>query len=359
MNTQVVPEIDVKLIIDSEDLNDAVETREHTVTAEQDGIRFDRALVSAAPEFSRSYLQQLIAQSFVKLNGQITTKAAKLVRAGDLIVVALQPTEQSQAYVPEDIAVNVVFEDSHLLVVNKPAGLVVHPAPGNWRGTLLNGLLFKYPDAKHLPRAGIVHRLDKDTSGLMIIAKTRLCMDALVKMISAREVSREYSAIAHGAWRSHADRQRQELEDSDDLLMRPSGDADSENYQPDRIVTQSVGRDTRNRLKMAAFEPGSSHAKAARTDVFVMLQTDHFTWLHCKLHTGRTHQIRVHMAHVGHPLVSDSVYGGTAALGMQRQALHAERLALTHPMTGESIEFLAALPPDMEAALNEIKNTQS
>jgi 23S rRNA pseudouridine1911/1915/1917 synthase len=208
---------------------------------------------------------------------------------------------------------------------------VVHPAPGNWRGTLLNGLLNKYPEAKHLPRAGIVHRLDKDTSGLMVVAKTRLCMDALVKLISTREVAREYFAIAHGAWRNS------------DLH-------EFEEDAPDRIVTQSIGRDQKNRLKMAAFDPLSGHAKPARTDIYVLQQNDDFTWVECKLHTGRTHQIRVHMAYLGHPLVADATYGGKPALGLARQALHAKRLAFTHPMTGAEMEFLSPLPPDLEAA---------
>jgi 23S rRNA pseudouridine1911/1915/1917 synthase len=335
-------EKNINLIIDSEheeaadtgELGDSTETRLHTVTYEQSDLRYDRIVALAVPEFSRSYLQQLIEQSFVTLNGAIATKSSKHLRAGDELVIQLRPTEQSQAYVPEDVPVEVVFEDAYLLVVNKPAGLVVHPAPGNWRGTLLNGLLSKYPEAKHLPRAGIVHRLDKDTSGLMVVAKTRLCMDALVKLISAREVAREYFAIAHGAWRN-------------------SDVHEFEEDAPDRIVTQSIGRDQRNRLKMAAYDPLSGHAKPARTDIYVLQQNDDFTWVECKLHTGRTHQIRVHMAYLGHPLVADATYGGKPALGLTRQALHAKRLAFTHPMTGAEMEFLSPLPPDLEAAKDD------
>ncbi len=343
MSAQVVPDKNVNLIIDSEheesieagDPSDSTETRLHTVTYEQSDMRYDRIVALAVPEFSRSYLQQLIEQSFVTLNGVIATKSSKHLRDGDELVIQLRPTEQSQAYVPEDVTVEVVFEDSHLMVVNKPAGLVVHPAPGNWRGTLLNGLLNLYPEAKHLPRAGIVHRLDKDTSGLMVVAKTRLCMDALVKLISSREVAREYFAIAHGAWRnsSHQD-----------------DEYDVEDGSPDRIVTQSIGRDQRNRLKMAAYDPLSGHAKPARTDIYVLQQNNDFTWVECKLHTGRTHQIRVHMAYLGHPLVADATYGGKPALGLTRQALHAKRLAFLHPMTGAEMEFLSPLPPDLQAA---------
>ena len=333
MSAQVVPEKKINLIIDSDleesaDATELIETRHHEVTSEQNDLRLDRVLALAVPEFSRSYLQQLIAQSAVTLNGSAQTKAAKHVRTGDVVTVELKPTEQSQAYVAEDIPVDVVFEDEYLLIVNKPAGLVVHPAPGNWRGTLLNGLLFKYPEAKHLPRAGIVHRLDKDTSGLMVVAKTRLCMDALVKLIAARDVSREYVALAHGAWRTGFGE-----------------------HIADRIVTQSIGRDQRNRLKMAAFETTSHHAKAARTDIKVLYQTEDYTWVECKLHTGRTHQIRVHMSYLGHPLVADTTYGGKHALGLLRQALHAKRLAFVHPMTDAVMEFLSPLPQDLEAAL--------
>jgi 23S rRNA pseudouridine1911/1915/1917 synthase len=317
--------------VDADDLVAAAEVRHHQVTLEQDDLRFDKILSLAVPEFSRSYLQQLIAQNAATWNGATLTKAAKHLRVGDVLTVELKPTEQSQAYVAEDIPLDVVYEDAYLLVVNKPAGLVVHPAPGNWRGTLLNGLLSKYPESKHLPRAGIVHRLDKDTSGLMVVAKTRLCMDALVKMISAREVAREYVALAHGPWFSAV---------ADPAAVR--------------IVTQSIGRDSRNRLKMAAFEPDSHHAKPARTDISLLQQNDDYSWVQCKLHTGRTHQIRVHMAHLGHPLVADAVYGGKPVLGMVRQALHAKRLAFCHPMLDEELEFLASLPADLEAAYRQL-----
>ncbi len=344
MSAQVVPDKNVNLIIDSEH-EDAIETRTHEVIAGQDDMRLDRVLALAVPEFSRSYLQQLVEQSAVTCNGALITKSAKHLRAGDVLTVELKPTEQSQAYVPEDVPVVVVFEDAHLLIVNKPAGLVVHPAPGNWRGTLLNGLLLRYPDSRHLPRAGIVHRLDKDTSGLMVVAKTRLCMDALTVLISARDVSREYLAIAHGAWRSFADREADH-----------QGDGFDGGGVPDRIVTQSIGRDSKNRLKMAAYDPLSGHAKPARTDIYVLNQLDDFTVVECKLHTGRTHQIRVHMAYLGHPLVADSTYGGKPALGLERQALHAKRLAFKHPMTGVDMEFLSSLPPDIQAALEQFEH---
>ncbi|HWP12442.1 MAG TPA: RluA family pseudouridine synthase, partial [Ramlibacter sp.] len=176
------------------------ESRPFAVASAQHGERLDRALAVLVPEFSRSYLQQLIEAGAVSLNGKAATRCAHKVKAGDQGEIELRPTPQSQAFRPEPMALAVVFEDEHLLVVDKPAGLVVHPAPGNWSGTLLNGLLARDDKALLLPRAGIVHRLDKDTSGLMVVARTRAAMDALVQRIAAREVARQYVALAHRAW---------------------------------------------------------------------------------------------------------------------------------------------------------------
>jgi 23S rRNA pseudouridine1911/1915/1917 synthase len=240
------------------------------------------------------------------------------VKAGDEGVIELKPTLQSQAFRPEPIPLDVIHEDEHLLVVAKPAGLVVHPAAGNWSGTLLNGLLARDPNAALLPRAGIVHRLDKDTSGLMVVARTRLAMDALVRMIAAREVSRRYLALAHRPWQGPAT----------------------------RTVDAPIGRDPRNRLRMAVVESG----KPAQT-TFERLADAHAGCLvRATLHTGRTHQIRVHMAHIGHPLVADPLYGGAPDAGLQRQALHAVRLAFEHPVTRAPLQFDAPLPADLDAA---------
>jgi 23S rRNA pseudouridine1911/1915/1917 synthase len=285
--------------------------------------RLDRALVELVPEFSRSYLQQLIEGAAVTLNGRLALKAAAKVRAGDVGSIELHPTQQSQAFKPESMALDIVFEDAFLRVVNKPAGLVVHPAPGNWSGTLLNGLLARDAQAQMLPRAGIVHRLDKDTSGLMVVARSRAAMDALVSMIAAREVSRQYLALAHKAWTGPVN----------------------------RCLDASIGRDPRNRLRMAVVDLALYAGKTARTDVTLLVNGDQGCLVRCTLHTGRTHQIRVHMAAVGHPLVADAVYGGVAAAGMTRQALHATQLAFVHPMTGEALRFHAPLPQDMRLAL--------
>jgi len=299
------------------------ELRSFALGASQHGQRLDRALTDTIAEFSRSYLQQLLAQGAVQLNGRPVTKPAQRVQAGDQVCVEMRPTLQSQAFRPESMAIDVVHEDAHLLVVNKPAGLVVHPAPGNWSGTLLNGLLGRDGSAAQVPRAGIVHRLDKDTSGLMVVARTRAAMDALVEMIAARDVSRQYLALAHHAWTGP--RQRQ--------------------------VEAAVGRDPRNRLRMAVVDLTHQAGKTASTGFTLLDNADKGCWVQCTLQTGRTHQIRVHMASIGHALVGDTLYGGHAVAGMERQALHAFRLAFEHPFTQAALEFYAPLPPDMTAAL--------
>ncbi|MBC5766696.1 RluA family pseudouridine synthase [Ramlibacter albus] len=303
--------------------DEGVERRSFTITSALHGERLDRALAQLVPEFSRSYLQQLVEAGAVQLAGRPATKASAKVKAGDAGEIELKPTPQSQAFRPEDIALDVVHEDEHLLVIDKPAGLVVHPAPGNWSGTLLNALLGRDPRAAALPRAGIVHRLDKDTSGLMVVARTRAAMDRLVQMIAAREVAREYLALAHRPWEG----------------------------APVRHVDAPIGRDPRNRLRMAVVDLQRHPGKAASTTLELIENADAGCWVRAKLHTGRTHQIRVHMAHIGHPLVGDELYGGAPAAGLTRQALHAYRLAFAHPATGVSLAFHARPPGDLLQAL--------
>lgn len=303
-----------------------VELRSFTVEMPLHGVRLDKALVELVSEFSRSYLQQLLEQGAVQLNGKQASKASVKVKLGDTVSVEMRPTAQSQSFKPEAMALDVVYEDTHLLVVNKPAGLVVHPAPGNWSGTLLNGLLAHHTGAASVPRAGIVHRLDKDTSGLMMVAKDRLTMDALVALIARRDVSRRYLALAHKPWKGA------ELQ----------------------TVNTPIGRDPRNRLRMAVVDLAQHAGKEARTDITCWDTTDVHCLVHCKLHTGRTHQIRVHMLSLGHPLVADTLYGGAQAAGMLRQALHAFRLSFIHPITGESLELAAEPPADFLAAVEEL-----
>ena len=309
---------------DEQGLATEVELRQVVVDAGLHGQRLDRALATLVAEFSRSYLQQLIEADAVQLNGRPARKSAARVHVGDALQVELRPTQQSQAFVAQPMALDTVYEDAHLRVIHKPAGLVVHPAPGNWSGTLLNGLLALDPAAATLPRAGIVHRLDKDTSGLMVVARTRACMDALVALIAQRAVSRQYLALAHRPW---------------------SGPAQ-------RTVDAPIGRDPRNRLRMAVVDLAREPGKTARTDFDCLDQVEQGCWLRCTLHTGRTHQIRVHAASLGHPLVADTLYGGAPAAGLVRQALHAFRLAFVHPMTGQSLALSAPLPDDMRQALH-------
>ncbi|MEO8855554.1 MAG: RluA family pseudouridine synthase [Burkholderiaceae bacterium] len=299
------------------------ELREFHVSVQQHGQRLDRCLAEVIVEFSRSYLQQLIADGAVELNGMAVLKSATRVKEGDACRIALRATPQSRAFRPEAMDLRVLFADAHLLVIDKPAGLVVHPAPGNWSGTLLNGLLAHDAALAELPRAGIVHRLDKDTSGLMLVARTRSTMDALVRMIAERSVQRQYIALAHRPWFGPAQRD----------------------------ISTAIGRDPVNRLRMAVVDTQRHAGKQARTSVEMLCNGDSGCLLRCTLHTGRTHQIRVHLASVGHPLVGDLTYGGQPAGGLQRQGLHAFRLALAHPVTGVSLELRSALPTDLSEAL--------
>ena len=303
-----------------------MELRRVSVPALSHGGRLDKALADLVPEFSRSYLQQLIETGGVQVKGVKTIKPSSKVKAGDEVAIELRPTPQSQAFKAENMALEIVFEDSCLLVINKPAGLVVHPAPGNWSGTLLNGLLAHDPQAAFMPRAGIVHRLDKDTSGLMVVARQRQTMDQLVSMIAARSISREYIALGHGAWQGAATRQ----------------------------VEAPIGRDPRNRLRMAVVDLEKNSGKTASTVISQLDNAQRHCLVKCRLHTGRTHQIRVHMALLGHPLVSDALYGGADAGGLQRQALHACRLAFEHPTTGALLEFKSPPPPDFVQAMTDL-----
>ena len=311
--------------VEPDDLDTDVELRDILIPTELHRERLDRALVHLLPEFSRNHLKHLIEDGCVGLLGNDTaiTKVAHLVKAAESYRVRLLPTEMSQAYLPQSMPLDVVFEDAHLRVIHKPVGLVVHPAPGNWSGTLLNGLLALDAGLKQVPRAGIVHRLDKDTSGLMVTARTRACMDALVQMIAAREVHREYLAISQRPWRGEVDRD----------------------------VDMAIGRDTRNRLRMAVVDLSRQSGKPAQTSLHCQDSNDQGCLVHCTLHTGRTHQIRVHMAAIGLPLLADGLYGGAGNAQFERQALHAYRLGFVHPFTWEGLQFQTPLPADMQAAL--------
>lgn len=302
---------------DPEDSAAEVEVREAHVSTQQHGSRLDHVLVAIAPEFSRSHLQRLLAEGHVQVDGAAGVAASRRVRAGQRLRVELQPTAEALAFRPQDLPVDVVHEDDHLLVLDKAVGCVVHPAPGHWSGTLLNALLHRHPASASLPRAGIVHRLDKDTSGLMVVGLTLEAVTGLVRAIAAREVRREYIALVHG-----------------EGSTLPSS------------VEAPIGRDPASRLRMAVVSSG----KPARTDLQWLGQHGRVAAVRCRLHTGRTHQIRVHLSHLGFPLVGDALYGGAPALGLQRQALHAQRLAFQHPVSGGSLDFERLPPADLEVA---------
>jgi 23S rRNA pseudouridine1911/1915/1917 synthase len=286
-------------------------------------MRLDQALAKLLPEHSRMRLKGWIEAGHVAVAGAAATPRTK-VAGGQTIVVREPPDAPAQADAGEAIALRVVHEDAALLVVDKPAGLVVHPGAGNRRGTLLNALLHHAPALAALPRAGIVHRLDKDTSGLMVVAKTATAQTDLVRQLQSRSVSRQYLALACG-----------------DLERGVTVDA-------------PIGRHPTARTRMAVVARG----KPARTHVEVLERHGIVTLLSCRLETGRTHQIRVHLASIGHPLVGDPVYGGgrstrlpPALRAFPRQALHAARLALVHPLTGRLVEWSSPLPVDFAQLL--------
>jgi 23S rRNA pseudouridine1911/1915/1917 synthase len=301
----------------------ASEVRELVVPPEFHGQRLDRMLVAGVPEFSRSYLQQLLEDGAVSRGGLAQLKSALKVKAGELWHIELRATPQSQAFKPESMALNVVYEDADLRVIDKPAGLVVHPAPGNWSGTLMNGLLGLDPALMELPRAGIVHRLDKDTSGLMVVARTRAAMDALVQKMAAREIKRQYVAMSDQVWTGNTQ----------------------------KTVDLPIGRDPANRLRMAVVDLAKNSGKTAKTHFRVMSQSEHGSLVRCILETGRTHQIRVHMAALKLPLLGDLLYGGSAHTLMPRQALHADLLSFDHPVSGQALAFQSTLPADIQNLL--------
>lgn len=320
-----LPAPEMGTLPDEAEVDGGPELRQFRLGADAHGQRLDKVLAGLVPEFSRSHLQGLLVAGEVMLDGVRATVASRKVRAGQALAITLVPPAEALAFTPQPMALDVVYEDEHILVINKPAGLVVHPAAGNWSGTLLNGLLARDPQAARLPRAGIVHRLDKDTSGLMVVGRTLEAVTSLVRDMAARDIKRRYLALAHG-----------------DVGSAPFS------------VDAPVGRDAALRVRMAV----TPHGKPARTDVLPVACSGGVSAVRCELHTGRTHQIRVHLASRGHPLVSDAVYGGKPALGLQRQALHAAELALAHPVTREWLRFETPPPPDFARAWAQVVEVQ-
>lgn len=304
-----------------------------TVPDEAAGRRFDAVLADLFPEFSRSKLAGWIKSGDARLDGR-EARPRDPVRGGEKVTLnaVLEVQTHSQ---PEDIALDVLYEDEHVIVVNKPAGLVVHPGAGNPAGTLVNALLHHDPSLNTLPRAGIVHRLDKDTSGVMVVARTLQAHTALIDQLSSREVHRQYLAVVVGS-------------------LVSGGTANA-----------PIDRHPRDRIRMAVREDG----RDAVTHYRLRERFRAHTLLECRLETGRTHQIRVHMAHLKHPIVGDPLYGGPIKLprgateglietlrGFRRQALHAETLEFAHPVTGEPVRCSAPVPDDLQHLVRVLRD---
>jgi 23S rRNA pseudouridine1911/1915/1917 synthase len=298
------------------------------------GRRFDQALAEMFPDYSRSRLSGWIKSGSVTLDGA-QAPPRQLLRGGEQVLLQVE-LETEVSSTPEAIALDIVHEDEHLLVLNKPAGLVVHPGAGNSAGTLLNALLHHDPKLAELPRAGIVHRLDKETSGLMVVARTLPTYTALVDLLSRHEVERQYEAVVLGT-------------------MVAGGTVDA-----------AIGRSMGDRLRQSVRD--EEDGKRAVTHYRLRERFRAHSLLQCQLETGRTHQIRVHMAHINHPLLGDPMYGGGLKLpkgaspeliavlrGFRRQALHAERLSFVHPISGETLSFNAERPADQEQLIEALR----
>jgi len=324
----------IKISEQPEDISTQID-RSAEVSVEHCGRRLDQVASELFADFSRSRLQQWIKQGQLTVNGAQWQPKQKVLGGEQLNILAVLEAEGE--WIAEDIPLNIVYEDEHLLVIDKTANFVVHPAAGNYSGTVLNALLFHCPSLKLVPRAGIVHRLDKDTTGLMVVAKTLEAHTNLVSQLQARSVKRVYQAVVNG-------------------LVTGSG-----------IVDQPIGRHPRQRIKMAVVAGG----KEARTHYSVIKRFQGHSHLQLKLETGRTHQIRVHMSHLGYPLAGDSLYSGRFKIhkgapltlidylrNFSRQALHAAELALIHPATHEEISWVSPLPKDFQALLSQLHNEQ-
>jgi 23S rRNA pseudouridine1911/1915/1917 synthase len=307
------------------DDDDGLAPIELQLATEHCGQRLDKVISSLVTQFSRGRLQTWITDGFVTVDGKTAKSTKDTVYGDEKIVILPQPEPEDEAFKPEPMELNIVFEDDHLIVVNKPAGLVVHPGNGNWSGTLLNGLLHHYPQLAGVPRAGIVHRLDKDTSGLMVVGKTLAAQTDLVRQLAARTVKREYFAVVWGT-------------------PRISGTIDA-----------AMGRHSRDRVKMAVStgmgsKPAITHYQLIASGK--LGEGRPVSLVQCRLETGRTHQIRVHMQSIGFPLVGDTVYGKQhLADYFPRQALQARRLGLVHPATGEQCEWIVPLADDFAGLL--------
>ena len=306
-----------------------MEQREFMVEAEAAGQRIDRFLSGEDTGLSRSALQALVAEGHVLCNGKQIAKSLKL-KAGDTILLEIPDAKPIEA-VPQDIPLDIVYEDEHLLVVNKPKGMVVHPAPGNPDGTLVNALLWHCKGSLSgiggEIRPGIVHRIDKDTSGLLVVAKDDATHIGLSQQMAVHSVERAYNTIVYGGF-----------------------------AQDEGFVETNLGRSKTDRKKMAVYPASEPHTKYAYTGWQVLERCGNFTYIACKLKTGRTHQIRVHMASTGHPLAGDAVYGPKNCIkSLNGQCLHAKELGFVHPRTGEWMQFDSPLPPYFTEFLTRLR----
>jgi 23S rRNA pseudouridine1911/1915/1917 synthase len=300
-----------------------MEKMEHIISDTQAGDRIDKVVSTLDPEWSRSQVQQWIKDGNVLVNGA-PVKTNYKCSFEDRLVISI-PDPEALDVVPEEMNLEIFYEDQDVLVVNKPKGMVVHPAPGHLTGTLVNGLMAHCKDLSGINgvlRPGIVHRIDKDTSGLLMVAKNDLAHESLVNQLVAKTVTRKYKALVHG------------------------------NIQHDfGTIDAPLGRDTKDRQSMTVVDNG----KHAVTHFNVLERFQDFTFVECQLETGRTHQIRVHMKYIGYPLAGDPKYGPKKTLDIGGQALHAGLLGFNHPRTGEYIEFEAPLPAYFEELLNDIR----
>ena len=300
------------------------------------GQRIDSAMAQMLPDYSRSKITTWVRSGGALINGK-TFKPKEKILGGEIVTLNIK-AEKTNDWKAEDIPLDIVFEDDDIIVVNKPVGLVTHPGAGNWTGTLANALLHYDPSLANLDRAGIVHRLDKNTSGLMVVARSELAQKNLVEQLQTHAVSREYSAIVYGH-------------------MISGG-----------TVDEPIGRDPKDRIRQAVVEDG----KDAVTHYRVIDRFAHHTHVKAILETGRTHQIRVHLSYIGHPLIADPMYGGkirfpkkaddhlkNALKKFNRQALHAKKLTLTHPITFEQMSWKAPLPQDLQDLLKVLQEFDS
>lgn len=302
------------------------EVRQFRLPMTMTGQRLDKVLAGLIPEHSRSRLQAWIEDGHVLINGT-PGKIRQNVGADDLITVNMQLAPEQSAFTPEPVEFVVVADSPAWIVVNKPAGLVTHPGAGNWSGTLLNGLLYRYPELAQVPRAGIVHRLDKDTSGLLVVARNEIAQTHFVRQLQARSMGREYEALVMG------------------------------HIAAQGSVTLPIGRDRHVPVRMSTVQPIA--AKEAITHFqrlrFGYADESPVSHVQCKLETGRTHQIRVHMHSLGHPLLGDTLYNGKPLAQAERQMLHARRLTFIDPLSEQPRTFEAERPVDMEAVMAHIQ----